>query len=79
MKIRLSIKRFGITIGVFGQDYWNDISKTDSSSLPYILGRFYSYKNELEDGINCGFEILGQFVDFNDAKIIFNEKSKYLR
>ena len=79
MKIISSIKRFGITIGVFEKHYYNEISKTSECNLPFILARFYSYHNEFGEEFSCGFQVLGRFFDVDDAKKIYEDKSNYLQ
>jgi hypothetical protein len=74
-----SIYRFGIRIVVFNLNIWNEISKTNNCNLPFVVGRFYTYKNEWKEEISCGFEVLGQFVDLQDAENFYTEKSNYLR
>lgn len=73
-----SVSRFGIRIGVFNVNAWSELSNTNNCNLPFVVGRYYTHKNEWKEDVSCGFEVIGQFVDVDDAKRFYEEKSKYL-
>lgn len=79
MKVYMSVKIFGITMGVFSKEYWNDLSKEPIGDLPFTVGRYYSSKNKSGDEVSCGYETLARFLNREDAKTYYKNESCYLR
>lgn len=77
-------RRFGITVGLYNREHWDELYKLSTSNyvpttLPFVVGKYYTYNNEWGEEVSCGFQVLAQFLKEDEARVSYERNSLFLK